>query len=171
MTKIREIRCIRTRADGLWLIVKVETDQPGLYGIGLASDYFHPEAVMAAVETMAPRLIGRDVGQIEDIWQSNYSSSYWRNGSILNMAYCLTRVVPAPGCPTLNRRGSPRVQTARLLRWSPACTREASRGSPHPALSCAAGFDACQPLYVRAHGSCRPDGVLSSLLMGPPGPP
>jgi len=86
MAKIREIRCIRTRADGRWLIVKVETDQPGLYGIGSASDYFHPEAVMAAVETMAPRLIGRDVGQIEDIWQSTYSSSYWRNGSILNTA-------------------------------------------------------------------------------------
>ena len=30
MAKIKEIRCIRTRADGTWLIVKVLTDQPGL---------------------------------------------------------------------------------------------------------------------------------------------
>ena len=38
MAKIKEIRCIRTRVNGTWVIVKVSTDQPGLYGIGSASD-------------------------------------------------------------------------------------------------------------------------------------
>ncbi len=86
MAKITNIRCIRTRATGTWVIVKVETDQPGLYGIGSASDHFHARTVIAAVETLAPKLIGRDAGHIEDNWQTALTSSYWRNGSILNTA-------------------------------------------------------------------------------------
>ena len=55
MAKIAAIRCIRTRADGTWTIVKVETDRPGLYGIGSASDHYHGAAVIAAIEqSLAP---------------------------------------------------------------------------------------------------------------------
>ena len=86
MSKITKIQIIRTRADGSWVIVKVLTDQPGLYGIGSASDVRHPETVVKAVETIAPLLIGREAGRIEDNWQSVYTSGYWRNGSILNTA-------------------------------------------------------------------------------------
>jgi mannonate dehydratase len=86
MAKITKIQCIRTRADGMWTIVKVHTDQPGLYGIGSASDVRHPETVIKAVETIAPLLIGREAGHIEDNWQCVYTSGYWRNGSILNTA-------------------------------------------------------------------------------------
>ena len=38
MAKIKTIRCICTRDNASWVIVKVETDQPGLYEIGSASD-------------------------------------------------------------------------------------------------------------------------------------
>lgn len=87
MAKIREIRCIRTRATGTWLIVKILTDQPGLYGIGSAHDYNATDAVVAAIEQWAaPRLIGRDTDRIEDIWQSTFTSSYWRSGPTLNAA-------------------------------------------------------------------------------------
>ena len=86
MTKITDIKCIRTRANGSWTIVKVLTDQPGLYGIGSASDFRHSETVIKAIETITPALIGREVGQVEDIWQSLYTSGYWRNGPILNTA-------------------------------------------------------------------------------------
>ncbi|MCL4545151.1 MAG: mandelate racemase [Chloroflexi bacterium] len=87
MAKITAIRCIRTRRDGTWVIVKIETDQPGLYGVGSASDHYHAATVITAIEqSIAPRLIGRDAAQIEDIWQSTYTSGYWRNGSILNTA-------------------------------------------------------------------------------------
>jgi mannonate dehydratase len=87
MAKITRIKTIRTRRNGGWLIVKVETDQPGLYGIGSASDWYHGDAVQAAIEHgLAPRLIGRDAARIEDHWQSGLTSAYWRNGSILNTA-------------------------------------------------------------------------------------
>jgi mannonate dehydratase len=87
MPKITAIRCLRTRAPGTWVIVKVETDQPGLYGIGSASDQYHAATVITAIEqSLAPRLIGREAANIEDIWQSTLTSGYWRNGSILNTA-------------------------------------------------------------------------------------
>jgi len=86
MTKITGVRCIRTRANGTWGIVKVLTDQPGLYGIGSVSDIRYQETVIKAVETITPMLIGREAGRIEDIWQAVYASGYWRNGPILNTA-------------------------------------------------------------------------------------
>ncbi|MBT5875631.1 MAG: mandelate racemase [Candidatus Latescibacteria bacterium] len=87
MAKITEVRCIRTRINGTWTIVKVLTDQPGLYGIGSASDHYHPKAVIDTIEDLiAPQLIGRDVAQIENIWQTMYSVAYWRNGALTNTA-------------------------------------------------------------------------------------
>ena len=86
MAKITNIRSIRTRNNGTWVIVKVETDQPGLYGIGSASDHYLAKTVIAAIEAITPMIVGRDASNIEDIWQSVYTSSYWRNGSIQNTA-------------------------------------------------------------------------------------
>ncbi len=87
MAKIQDIRVIRARPGGSWAIVKVITDQPGLWGIGSANDVHHSAAITAAIEqVIAPGLIGRDAAQIEDIWQSVYAAAYWRNGSILNTA-------------------------------------------------------------------------------------
>ncbi|TLS53907.1 mandelate racemase [Paenibacillus antri] len=87
MTKIKRMRCIRTRRDASWTIIKVETDQPGLYGIGSANDHFNPSAVVSVVEELlAPLLIGKDAGAIEDLWQTMYQSGYWRNGSHLMTA-------------------------------------------------------------------------------------
>ena len=84
MAKIKEIQTIRTRANGTWLFVKVITDQPGLYGIGSASDHYRAKTVQTAIETIAPLLIGREASHIEDIWQSVYTSGYWRNDSFIN---------------------------------------------------------------------------------------
>ena len=84
MTKITDIQTIRTRANGTWVFVKVLTDQPGLYGIGSASDHYRARTVVTAVETIAPLLIGRDADRIEDIWQTIYTCGYWRNDSVIN---------------------------------------------------------------------------------------
>lgn len=50
MPKITEIRCLRTRGTGTWVVVKVLTDQSGLYGIGSAHDDNVTGAVVAAIE-------------------------------------------------------------------------------------------------------------------------
>ena len=86
--KIRNVRVILTEPDGIRLvIVKVETDEPELYGVGCATFTQRPSSVVAAVEDyLAPFLIGKDPADIEDIWQSSYVSSYWRNGPVLNNA-------------------------------------------------------------------------------------
>ena len=87
MAKITGVKCIRTRSSGTWVIVKILTDQPGLYGIGSASDHYRASTVIEAIEqSLAPKIIGRDAGDIEDIWQSSLTSGYWRHDSIWNTA-------------------------------------------------------------------------------------
>ena len=85
---IRNVRTIFTEPDNIRLvIVKIETNEPEIYGVGCATFTQRPTPVMAAVEDyLKPFLIGKDPADIEDIWQSAYVSSYWRNGPVLNNA-------------------------------------------------------------------------------------
>jgi mannonate dehydratase len=87
--KIRDIRVVMTQPDrgARFTVVKLETTEPGLYGLGDASYRTRPLAVKSAIEDyLRPFLIGKDVANIEDIWMSAYVSSYWRNSPVLNNA-------------------------------------------------------------------------------------
>jgi mannonate dehydratase len=86
--KIAGVRAICTAPEGIRLVVvKVETSEPGLYGLGCATFTQRPLAVVTAVEEyLRPFLLGRDPDDIEDIYQSAYVSSYWRGGPVLNNA-------------------------------------------------------------------------------------
>ncbi|MDR3086159.1 MAG: starvation-sensing protein RspA [Christensenellaceae bacterium] len=85
---IKDIRAICTAPAKIPLvIVKVETSEPGLYGVGCATFTQRWKTVAHAVEHyMKPLLVGKDVSTIEDHWQMAMVSAYWRNGPILNNA-------------------------------------------------------------------------------------
>src|SRR6476659_7131315 len=83
--KIRDITTILTAPNRIRLVVvKVDTTEPGLVGWGCATFTQRALVVQTALEQyLKPFLVGRSVDEIEDIWQSSYVSSYWRNGPVL----------------------------------------------------------------------------------------
>jgi mannonate dehydratase len=86
--RIRDARVILTAPEGIRLvIVKIETDEPDLYGLGCATFTQRPLAVATAIEQyLKPQVVGRSVHDIEDIWSMLAVSSYWRSGPVLNNA-------------------------------------------------------------------------------------
>jgi mannonate dehydratase len=88
MTKITGIRAILTAPDGIALVVvRVDTDQDGLYGLGCATFTQRPTLVANAVDDyLEPLLTGRDPANIEDLWHLMSVNAYWRNGPVLNNA-------------------------------------------------------------------------------------
>ena len=83
--KITSVKAILTAPARIRLcVVKVETSEPGLYGLGCATFTQRIRTVVTAVnEYLAPFLTGKDPDNIEDLWQAMYQSSYWRNGPVL----------------------------------------------------------------------------------------
>ncbi|MGA1236639.1 MAG: enolase C-terminal domain-like protein [Limisphaerales bacterium] len=86
--KITRVRAIQTAPQGNRLtVVKVETSEPGLYGLGCATFNQRALPVASAInDYLDPFARGRDVDNIEDVWQTAFTSSYWRNGPVLNNA-------------------------------------------------------------------------------------
>jgi mannonate dehydratase len=86
--KIEDIKTILIQPDqSRLLIVKIITTEPGLYGLGCATFTQRIYAVQSAIEKhLKPFLIGREVDNIEEIWQMSMVHGYWRNGPVLNNA-------------------------------------------------------------------------------------
>ncbi len=86
--KIKDVSVIATAPAGVRLVVvKIQTDQDGLYGYGCATFTQRADLVVEAVHRyLKPLIIGRPTDAIDDLWQAMYNSSYWRNGPVLNNA-------------------------------------------------------------------------------------
>ncbi len=86
---IKQVYPIITSAGGRyqWVIVKVVTSEPGLYGIGSASNVHQAFTVAASIEKhMAPFWVGRDADRIDDIWHATTYRNYRRSDTVLNNA-------------------------------------------------------------------------------------
>ena len=85
--KITDVRVIVTCPGRNYVLLKIETDEPGLYGVGDATLNGRELAVASALqEHIAPLLIGRDPDRIEDTWQYLFRGAYWRGGPVLMTA-------------------------------------------------------------------------------------
>jgi galactonate dehydratase len=63
-----------------WIFVKVETDQPGLYGWGEATLEWKTKGVVGAIEDLSRLLIGQDPRRVEHLWQIMHRQYFWRGG-------------------------------------------------------------------------------------------
>jgi galactonate dehydratase len=66
-----------------WTMVKVETNDPAVYGWGECSLPTKPRGVLGAIADLEKLLAGAEPTDIEWIWQRMYRHSYWRGGPIL----------------------------------------------------------------------------------------
>ena len=81
--KITDVRVIVTCPDRNYVLMKIMTSEPGLYGVGDATLNGRELAVATDLEKhIAPLLLGRDPEQIEDTWQYLYRGPYWRGGPV-----------------------------------------------------------------------------------------
>ncbi len=85
---ITDVRCILTAPEGKNLIVvKVETNEPEIYGVGCATFMYRELAVKKVVDDyLKPLLVGRNVDNVGELWQLMYQNAYWRNDVISNNA-------------------------------------------------------------------------------------
>lgn len=68
------------------VFVKVETDEPGLFGWGECSLPAKPQGVSGAVRDLEPLILGADPERTEWAWQRMYRHAYWRGGPIQTSA-------------------------------------------------------------------------------------
>lgn len=85
--RITGVRTIVTAPEGVNLVVvRVDTNEDGLYGLGCATYTQRAQTVVTAIEQLTPLVIGRHPADIEDITRMVHFSPYWRNGPVLNNA-------------------------------------------------------------------------------------
>jgi mannonate dehydratase len=84
---IKDIQVIAVQPGQRLSVVKVITDQAGLYGYGCGTFAMRAELVNVAVDRyLKPLLVGRPADRIEDTWQIMVNSGQWRFGPVLNNA-------------------------------------------------------------------------------------
>ena len=148
--RITAVRTVVTAPDGIPLVVvRIDTSEPGLYGLGCATFTQRFHAVAAVVDRhVGPLLIGRHPADIEDITRMIHYSSYWRGGPVLNSA--LSGVDMALWDIAGKRAGLPVYELLGGRVRSAAVTyRHAGGASVEETLELAAGYRAAGWRHVR----------------------
>ena len=61
------------------ILLRLETDQPGLYGVGEATVQWGDEGMLGYLASLEKRyLLGADPRDIESLWERVYRNEYWR---------------------------------------------------------------------------------------------
>ncbi|MCP4644271.1 MAG: starvation-sensing protein RspA [bacterium] len=174
---ITNVRSILTAPGGIGLVVvKVETSEPGLYGLGCATFTQRALAVCTAVDDyLAPLLVGRDPDRIEDLWHLCMVNSYWRNGPVLNNA--VSGVDMALWDIKGKRAGMPVYQLlGGKCREAAAVYRHADGNSPQEVLDRVLAYQEEGYQYVRCqiggYGGVgrnpkRPEGAMPGAYFDP----
>jgi galactonate dehydratase len=81
--RITAVRCqvVNARLRN-WIFVTVETDQPGLTGLGEATLEFQTRAVVGAVEDLAGLILGQDPRNTEHLWQVLFRHPFFKGGIV-----------------------------------------------------------------------------------------
>lgn len=174
---IRDVEVITTQPAGSRLvIVKVNTSEPGLYGLGCATFTQRWNAVVTALEKhLIPFVIGRDVDRVEELYRMATVHSYWRNGPVLNNA--ISGIDQAlwdikgkmAGMPVYDLLGG-------RCRQAAACYAHASGGTHEEVLESVCSHQEAGYRYIRVqmgryggHGAplIRPEGALDGAYYDP----
>lgn len=65
-----------------WVFVRIETTEPGLYGLGEATLEFQSLAVATSVGELADLIIGKDPRDITRLWESLYRYPFFKGGPV-----------------------------------------------------------------------------------------
>ncbi|MEI6099004.1 MAG: galactonate dehydratase [Alphaproteobacteria bacterium] len=65
-----------------WVFVRVETDVPGLFGLGEATLEFQTRGVVGAIEDLSLLIIGQDPRNTEHIWQIMFRHPFFKGGIV-----------------------------------------------------------------------------------------
>jgi mannonate dehydratase len=172
--RITNVKAILTAPARIRLcVVKVETSEPGLYGVGCATFTQRIRTVVTAVnEYLAPFLKGKEADNIEDLWQAMYQSSYWRNGPVLMNA--LSGVDAALWDIKAKRAGVPLYQLlGGKCRIGVPVYRHAAGKTPEAVVEAARRFMSEGARYIRAQVGVEGQatygaGTASSETNAPP---
>lgn len=81
--KITRLKTIVVNAEMRnWVFVKIETNEPGLYGWGEATLEWKTRALIGAIEDFEIMIIGEDPTNIEHLYQKMFRQSFWSLGVI-----------------------------------------------------------------------------------------
>jgi len=65
-----------------WVFVRVETSEPGLFGLGEATLEFQSRAVAARVDEFSDLLVGKDPRDIAWLWEAMFRYPFFRGGAV-----------------------------------------------------------------------------------------